>query len=144
MQALFNRKEPAMSIFASPRFLRSVLWADAASGAATALLQLTAANALAALLGLSSGLLVASGLALVVYVAGAAYLASCNPVPRGPVWALIIGNWAWVAGCVALLMTGAAGTAPGQAYLAVQAIAVAVLAELQWMSLRRTPVAGWA
>lgn len=133
-----------MSIFASPRFLRSVLWADAASGAATALLQLTAANALAALLGLSSGLLVASGLALVVYVAGAAYLASCNPVPRGPVWALIIGNWAWVAGCVALLMTGAAGTALGQAYLVVQAIAVALLAELQWMSLRRTPVPGWA
>lgn len=133
-----------MSIFASPRFLRSVLWADAASGAATALLQLTAANALAALLGLSSGLLLASGLALVVYVAGAAYLASCNPVPRGPVWALIIGNWAWVAGCVALLMTGAAGTALGQAYLVVQAIAVALLAELQWMSLRRTPVPGWA
>ena len=133
-----------MSIFASPRFLRSVLWADAASGAATALLQLTAGGALASLLGLPAGLLVASGLALLVYVAGAAYLASCEPVPRGPVWALVLGNWAWVAGCLALLFTGAAGTTLGQAYLVVQAVAVAALAELQWMGLRRTPVAGWA
>lgn len=133
-----------MSIFASPRFLRTVLWADAASGAGTALLQLTAAGALASLLGLPAQLLVASGLVLLVYVAGAAYLANCDPVPRGPVWALIVGNWAWVAGCVALLVAGAASTAPGQAYLVVQAVAVAALAELQWMGLRRTPVAGWA
>jgi hypothetical protein len=144
MRALFNRKEPAMSIFASPRFLRSVLWADAASGAGTALLQLTASGALASLLGLPSGLLMASGLALLVYVAGAAYLANCDPVPRGPVWALVIGNWAWVAGCVALLLSGAAGTALGHAYLVVQSVAVAALAELQWMALRRTPVTGWA
>lgn len=133
-----------MSIFASPRFLRTVLWADAASGAGTALLQLTATSLLASLLGLPSGLLVASGLALVVYVAGAAYLANCVPVPRGPVWALIIGNWAWVAGCLALLVTGVPGTVLGQAYLMVQAVAVAALAELQWMGLRRTPIAGWA
>ena len=44
-----------MSIFASPRFLRYVLLADAASGAATALLQLTAGAALASLLGLPQG-----------------------------------------------------------------------------------------
>jgi hypothetical protein len=51
-----QRKELTMSIFASPRFLRYVLLADAASGAATALLQLTAGAALASLLGLPQGL----------------------------------------------------------------------------------------
>jgi hypothetical protein len=133
-----------MSIFTSPRFLRTVLLADAASGAATSLLQLTAAGALASLLGLPSGLLVASGLVLLVYVALAAYLATCEPVPRAPMWALIIGNWVWVLGCLELLFTGAAGTTLGQAYLVIQAVAVAALAELQWMGLRRYPVAGWA
>lgn len=134
-----------MSPFASsPRFLRCVLLADAVSGGATSLLQLTAAAVLSSLLGLPQGLLVASGLLLLAYVAGAAYLAQCDPMPRGPVWALIVANWAWVAGCLALLFGGTPATAYGQAYLAIQAAAVAALAELQWIALRRRPVEGWA
>lgn len=133
-----------MSIFASPRFLRYVLLADAASGAATALLQLTAGAALASLLGLPQGLLVASGLLLLAYVALASYLANCEPVPRAPTWLLIAGNWAWVVACVGLLVAGSATTVYGQAYLVVQAVAVAALAELQWMGLHRAPVPGWA
>jgi len=132
-----------MSLFASPRFLRQVLGVDAVSGSATALLHLTAAGALAPLLGLPGGLLVASGLALIAFVAGSAYLASCDPVPRGPVWALIFANWAWAGACLALLFSGAAATALGQGYLVVQAAAVALLAELEWMGLRRYPVRGW-
>ena len=126
-----------MSLFASPRFLRAVLVADAASGAATALLHLTAAGALSSLLGLSAPLLVGSGLALIAYVAAAAWLASCDPVPRGQLAALIAGNWAWVGACIVLLATGAASTPLGQAYLVVQAVAVGALAELQWLGMRR-------
>lgn len=133
-----------MSIFASPRFLPSVLWADAASGAGTALLHLTAAGALAPLLGLPHGLLVASGLLLLVFVAGAAWLANCDPVPAAGVRLLMAGNWAWVLACVGLLLAGAAGNTWGQAYLVIQALAVAALAELQWLGLRRYPVRGWA
>lgn len=125
-----------MSIFASPRFLRTVLVADAVSGAATALLQLTAAGLLAEFLGISASLLVGSGIVLLFYIAGACWLANCDPIPRGGTWLLIVANWMWVGGCITLLLTGAAGTALGQAYLVVQAVAVAVLAELQWFGVR--------
>jgi hypothetical protein len=133
-----------MSIFASPRFLRHVLMADAASGALTGLMHLTAAGFLSSMLGLPAGLIVGSGLALVLYLAGAAYLAACDPIPRSGVRMLVAANWAWVGGCVLLLATGTATTALGQGYLVVQAVAVTVLAELQWFGLRRYPVQGWA
>ena len=49
-----------------------------------------------------------------------------------------IGNFAWVGACLVLLFGGAVSPTPlGQAYLVVQAVAVVVLAELQWMALRR-------
>jgi hypothetical protein len=137
-------KEPAMNLIASPRYLRTVLLADAFSGAGTALLQLTASAWLAGTLGMSQGLLVASGLVLIVFVALAAWLSQCDPVPRGALSWLIAGNWAWAGGCLALLFTGAASTTLGQAYLAVQAIAVAGLAELQWLGIRQTARRAWA
>ena len=131
-----------MNVFSSPRFLRNVLWADAASCAATGALQLAAAGWLAQVLGLPANLLLASGGILVGVVVLAGWLATREPVPRAPLWLLIIGNWLWVAACLGLLFTGAAGTALGQAYLAAQAVAVIVLAELEWMGLRRYPVTG--
>ena len=84
-----------MSLFQSPRFLPTVLWAYAASGAGTALLQLLGAGMLAPLLGIPAWLLAASGVALVVYVALAAWLANAQPVPRGQLMLLIAGNWLW-------------------------------------------------
>lgn len=126
-----------MSTLASPRFLRSVLWADAASGVASGALHLFGAGLLAHLLGLSMGLLVASGAALCGYAVFAGWIASRDVLPRGAVLALSLANWAWVAGCLALLFTGAASTTLGQVYLVGQAVAVAVLAELQWFGARR-------
>lgn len=135
-----------MSIFASPRFLRHVLIADAASGAATGVLHLVAGAALAQWLGLPAPLLLASGLLLFGYVALAAYLASCDPVPRPLAWTLVVGNCVWVAACLALLFGGVVpqATLLGKAYLVLQALAVGVLAEVQWACLRRAPVTGWA
>jgi hypothetical protein len=125
-----------MSVFTTPSFLRSVLWADAASGAATAVLQLAATDVLAQSLALPRGLLLASGAVLWLFVALAASLASRPLVPAGPLKVLVIGNWLWVAGCLGLLLSGVAGSTLGQAYLVMQAVAVAVLAELQWMGLK--------
>jgi hypothetical protein len=134
-----------MSIFAAPKFLRNVLWADAAAGAGSSLLHLLAAGLLAELLGLPHGILVMSGAGLLVYVAVATYLAVCDPIPRAGVSALIAANWAWVGGCaVVFLMNASALTALGQAYLVMHALAVAALAELEWFGLRRTPRVGWA
>ena len=134
-----------MSIFASPRFLRNVLWADAAAGAASSLLHLLAASALAELLGLPHGVLVMSGAALLVYVAAAMYLAAYEPVSRSGVSMLIAANWAWVGGCAVVFMMNASTATPlGQAYIVVHALAVAALAELEWFGLRRAPRVGWA
>ncbi len=133
-----------MSIFASPHFLRRVLWADAAAGAGSGLLHLLAAGLLADLLGLPRGVIAMSGAALLVYVAAAAYLAACDPIPRRGVGMLIAANWAWVGGCAVVFMLHAqAMTALGQAYLLMHAFAVAALAELEWIGLRRAPRVGW-
>jgi len=134
-----------VSIFASPRFLRNVLWADAAAGAASSLLHLLAAGALAGLLGLPAGVLVMSGALLLVYVAAAMYLAAYEPVSRKGVGMLVAANWAWVGGCAVVFMMYAGSATPlGQAYMVVHALAVAALAELEWVGLRRAPRLGWA
>ena len=133
-----------MSIFDSPRFLRNVLVADAASGAASSLLHLLGAGVLAPWLGLPHGVLVMSGAVLLVYVAAAAYIAVCDPIPRTPVSMLIAANWAWVGGSAVIFMEAGTATPLGQAYLIVQALAVAALAELEWFGLRRAPRIGWA
>ena len=129
-----------MSIFAHPQFLRRVLWADAAAGAASSLLHLLAGGALGSLLGLPYAVFAMSGIGLLVFVAIATYLAVCDPSPRGLVSMLIAGNWAWVGGCVVIfLMYANAATPLGQVYILVQAAAVAALAELEWFGLRHAP-----
>ncbi len=134
-----------MSIFSHPQFLRRVLWADAAAGAASSLIHLLGAGFLSQLLGVPYAVLATSGVALIVFVALAGYLASCDPVPRGWVGVLIAGNWAWVGGCAVIFLMHASALTPlGQAYVVVHAAAVALLAELQWLALRRAPRHGWA
>lgn len=130
-----------MSLIASltsPVGLRRVLWADALSGTGTAVLHLALAGTLSGLLGLPAALLSASGILLLLYVALAGTLALQATPSRALLGALVVGNFAWVAACLALLFGGLVLPTPlGQAYLAVQAVAVLVLAELQWMALRR-------
>ena len=134
-----------MSIFDSPRFLRNVLIVDAASGAASSLLHLLGAGVLAKWLGLPYGVLVMSGAVLLAYVAAAAYIAACDPIPRSLVALLIAANWAWVgASAVVFFMESGSATPLGQAYIVIQALAVAALAELEWFGLRRAPRVGWA
>jgi hypothetical protein len=134
-----------MSIFESPRFLRTVLVVDAASGAASSLLHLLGAGALAGLLGIPHGVLVMSGVALLAFVAAASYVAACDPIPRALVSMLIAANWAWVgASAVIFFMYAGSMTPLGQAYVIVQAVAVAALAEFEWLGLRRVARVGWA
>jgi hypothetical protein len=138
-------KELTMSIFASPRFLRNVLFADAASCVGSGALQLLFLEPLARLLNLPSALLFGTGVFLVAYGAAVAFLATRSPIPRPVVWLLVAGNLGWALGCIALLASGiVTPTALGMAWVLAQAACVAVLAELQWTGLRRAPVVGWA
>ncbi|MBG9387831.1 hypothetical protein [Caenimonas aquaedulcis] len=134
-----------MSLFASPRFLRHVLFADAASCVATGLAQVLFANFLATWLGLPAWLLTATGWFLLAYAAVVAFTASRPVVAHGWVRLFVAGNLAWAVLCVAVLAGGVLSPGKlGMAWILAQAVVVVVLAELQWMSLRRAPAVGWA
>src|SRR5437763_1833863 len=64
-----HTKEPLMSILASPRFLRNVLLADAASCVATGAVQTLWTGALAQTLDVPAALLAGSGWFLLTYAA---------------------------------------------------------------------------
>jgi hypothetical protein len=145
MAALSNRKEHSMSIFTSPRFLRQVLFADAASCVLSGGAQLLGGAALADLLHLPSALLVGTGWFLLAYGATVAFVATRDPLPRPLVWLLVAGNLAWAAACAGLLASGwIAPTRLGTWWILAQAACVLVLAELQWTALRRQRHAGIA
>ncbi len=133
-----------MSIFDAPRFLRNVLFADAASCLASGALQVLFTAALAELLNLPPALLAGTGWFLLAYGAFVAFTASWNPLPRGFVPLFIAGNLAWAAGCAALLAgRWLAPTTLGTAWILAQALTVAVLAILQWNGLKGGRPAGW-
>jgi hypothetical protein len=134
-----------MSIFASPRFLRHVMLADAASCLATGALQVAFTQPLSQLLALPAPLLAATGWFMLAYAGAAAWVGTRLPVPRALVAVFAAGNLAWAVGCVALLAGGGLQpTGLGYAWVLAQAAVVAVLAELQWTGMRRYPVSGWA
>ncbi|MBA3771711.1 MAG: hypothetical protein H0X13_04255 [Ramlibacter sp.] len=134
-----------MSIFASPRFLRNVLFADAASCLAPGAAQLVFTAPLAQLLNLPVALLSGTGWFLLAYGATVAFVATRDPLPRPLAGLLVVGNAGWAVGCGTLLASGwIAPTALGIAWVLAQAATVAVLAGLQWSGLRHTRTVGWA
>ncbi|RYF82245.1 MAG: hypothetical protein EOO29_07730 [Comamonadaceae bacterium] len=127
------------SVLASPRFLPRVMALDAASCAATGAAQLAFTDALARLTGLPVGLLVGTGVFLLLYAAAAAWIARLQPVMRTLIGLVAVGNFGWAVGCVALLASGLyAVSALGMAWVLAQAVTVVLLGEAQWMGLRAT------
>jgi hypothetical protein len=128
-----------MSVFASPRFLPNVMWADAVSCAATGALQVAFTGVLARLTGLPASLLMGTGVFLLAYAAAAAFMASRSTPSRTLIGLVVVGNFGWAVACVALLVSGMFPvTAVGVAWVLAQAVCVIVLAELQWTGLRRS------
>jgi hypothetical protein len=134
-----------MSILTSPRFLRNVLFADAASCLVTGALQVLDTGPLVQLLNLPAALLTGTGWFLLAYAATVAFIATRDPIPRTLVWLLVIGNLGWGFACLALLASSLVSpTGLGMAWVLAQAATVVVLAELQWFGLRRAKTAAWA
>lgn len=127
-----------MSVMSSPNFLRNVLRLDALSCLACGLLQLAFPGQMARLLNLPAPLLAYTGEFLLVYAAVVGFISTRSPLPRPLVWALVMGNLGWAAACAGLLFSGqVAPSLLGTAYVVLQALTVAVLAELQFFGLRR-------
>jgi hypothetical protein len=130
--------ERVMSPLNSPNLLRFALTIDAIASGASALLLLAGAGFLSGLLGLPQELLRIAGIVLVPFVALVGYLATREAPSAGAVWAVILINIAWVLGSVFVLVGGLTNpTMLGYAFVAAQAVAVLILADLQYFGLRR-------
>ena len=125
-------------INASP-LLRRAIQADAIfSGVSAALLTLGAGE-LAPLLNLPEALLSETGLFLIGYAALVGWLGTRANMPKMLVAVVIAGNAAWTLASIALLFSVAVTpNVLGEAAIAMQAIVVGVLAELQFIGLRRS------
>ena len=129
-----------MSLFQMSPFLRRVLLADAVMSGAAGLLMLLGAGLLTEMLDLPAALLRTAGLILLPYAAFVVYVA--NRSQRAMVWAVILINALWTIDSVVLLLSGwVAPNALGYAFVLVQAVAVAVFAELEYVGLRRSEAA---
>jgi hypothetical protein len=119
--------------------LRLALQADAAVSGAMALLLTFGAGMLAPVLGLPEPLLLESGLFLIGYAAFVGWLGGRTEMPRALVLLIIAGNALWTLGSIALLFSGAVTpTLLGKILVTLQAVAVGVFAELQYLGLRRS------
>ena len=127
---------------ASNLFLRRALALDSASCALLGILLTAAAAPLAPVFGLSEELLRGAGMVLLPLAAFFAWLAS-RPAPASPlVWLVIVGNIAWTAESLVLLAQQSERvTTLGGLFVSAQALAVLVLAGLEYTGLKRMKLA---
>ena len=120
-------------------FLRSAIQADAIFSGVSAVLLTLGASELAPLLNLPEALVRETGLFLVAYAALVGWLGTRATMPKTLVIIVIAGNAAWTLASIALLFSGAVTpNLLGEAAIAMQAIVVGALAELQFIGLRRS------
>jgi uncharacterized protein YjeT (DUF2065 family) len=120
-------------------FLRRAILADAIFSGLSALLLISAAGLLAPMLNLPEALLRETGLFLVAYTALVGWLGTRRSMPKALVVIVIAGNTAWTIASIVLLFSGAVTpNLLGEAFVALQAIIVGALAELQYIGLRRS------
>jgi hypothetical protein len=119
--------------------LRRALLADAIFSGVSAVLLRLGAGELAPLTNLPEALLRETGLFLIAYAALVGWLGSRPLMPKALVVVVIAGNAAWMLASIALLFSGAVTpNLLGEAFVAIQAIAVGALAELQYIGLRKS------
>jgi uncharacterized protein YjeT (DUF2065 family) len=126
-------------MISSSQFLRRALLADAIFSGTGALAMAPGASMLAALLDLPEALLRETGLFLFAYAALVAWLGTRASVPKLLVAIVIAGNAAWTIASIALLFSGSVSpNLLGELFVMAQAIGTGVLAELQYIGLRRS------
>jgi hypothetical protein len=120
-------------------FLRRAIQADAIVSGAMALLLVFGTELLAPLLNLPETFLRNTGIVLVIYAAAVGFLGTRDAMMKTAVWAVIAVNAVWTIDSIVLLVSGwVSPNLPGQVFIVMQAIAVGVFAELQFIGLRRS------
>jgi hypothetical protein len=119
-------------------FLRRVLLLDASTCLITGMLMLTASGTVERLLAIPAPLSRVLAVVLLIFGGLVAWVGTRRHLMRSAVWAIVTLNALWA---VESLLTLAFGwldpNALGRAFIIVQAVAVAVIAELQFIGLRR-------
>ena len=132
-------------MIAPSTFLRRALLLDAASCAALGLLMAVCAAPLGWWFHLPLPLLRESGIVLLAFAAFLAWACTRPLLPRLLVLAIIAGNALWALDSVLLLLPGwIAPNGLGATFILVQAIATALIAELEYVGLRRSATAAMA
>jgi hypothetical protein len=119
--------------------LRTVIAADAVACGLMGAGFTFDASLLAGPLGLSPAVMQPVGLFLLVYAAGLAVLAARPVLPRRAVWVLVAFNLAWAVESLAAVALGLVQPTPlGVGFVVAQAAAAVVVADLQYVILRRS------
>jgi len=128
-----------MGSIQSGMFLRRVLLIDAASSGALGLLLLTCASLLGGMLDLPAAMLEEAGFVLLPFALMLAFLGSRTRLPKALVWTVIAVNVIWAFdSCVLLLSGWVQPNLRGHAFIAGQAAFVAVIAQLEFVGLRKS------
>ena len=118
--------------------LRLALKLDAVATGALAVLGLAAAPLLESFLGTPASLLYPIGLFLLVYAVAVWIIGTRPQISRSAAWGVVALNLVWVAASVATVLAGWLPlTTLGTAFVLLQAVAVLVFADLQYLGLRR-------
>lgn len=118
-------------------FLKRVLILDAASCLGMGAMLIAGAGMLSPGLGLADSLLVGAGALLVPIGLFVLWVGTRASVAPFLVYLIVAGNAAWVLESLMLVESSATITALGSAFVVAQAAAVAGLAILEWIGVRR-------
>lgn len=122
--------------------LKTLLLLDAATCAAMAALLLAGSTFIASVTAIPAALLFYAGIVLLP-VAGLMAFTATRPDSSALVRLIVAGNLLWVAGSIWLIVgPWIAPNALGNAFIAVQALAVTGLAALEFAAMRRMTAAG--
>jgi hypothetical protein len=125
------------------KLLSFALLADAATSGLSGILLTSSAAALGPLLGLPVDLLRYAGLLFLPWAALLAYAGTRPRLPKTLVWFIIAFNAIWaIESAMAIALGWLQPNALGVVFVLAQAAAVGVLAELQFIGLRRSAPSG--
>jgi hypothetical protein len=123
-------------------FLQRVLWFDAATCLVTGTVFLTASSTVEQLFAIPAALARALAVVLLAFGAFVAWVGARRELIRPAVRAIVVVNALWALESVLALVFGwLQPNALGQWFVIAQALAVAVIAELQFIGLRRARTA---
>jgi hypothetical protein len=128
-----------MTSIRASSLLRRVLIVDALTSGAMGVAMFAFADLFASLLQLPVELIREAGIVLLPFAAFVGFVASRREPVRIAVWAIIALNVVWVVDSIVLLFTGwVAPNALGYVFVIAQAAVVLVLADLEYMGLKRS------